>query len=66
MKTETILDALKMLRLEAIHYRNTGKGERFLNIQIDNAEQVLLRAAAQAEREKFLAVHMRDNKVELL
>lgn len=47
MKTETILNALAMLRLEAIHYRDTGQGERFLNIQIDNAEQVLL----EAERE---------------
>ena len=34
-------EALAKLRLEAIHYRNTGVGKQFLNEAIEQAEQAI-------------------------
>jgi hypothetical protein len=40
-----MLEALGRLRLEAIHYRNTGKGVEHLNAAIDNAEAIINKAS---------------------
>lgn len=35
-----LLEALGRLRLEAMHYRNTGKGQRFLDTALQQATTI--------------------------
>ncbi len=50
-----VVEALRSLRLEAIHYKNTGVGKQFLEASIERAEKVLLsQPDSVADIEKLL------------
>lgn len=46
---EALVEALSKLRLEAMHYRNTGVGVQFLNAALENAGNVVSKARGSEE-----------------